>query len=202
MSTQDVIIRRLRIHLDREAAQRRLVEKARAGEKRAFNALYRQYAPVVYSLARHMVRDDEAAADVTQEAFVRAWRALDSLNDPQAFGGWIRMITLNQVRDWARAQRPTGSLDADSADQVPRQWADESIGPAEQLEISEQQQQVRDAIARLGEDQQVVVVMHHLEGKPVADISRELGIPLGTVLSRLARGREALRRKLAPHVED
>jgi len=188
--------------LDREAAQRRLVEKARAGEKRAFNALYRQYAPVVYSLARHMMRDDEAAADVTQETFVRAWRALDSLNDPQAFGGWIRMIALNQVRDWARAHRPTGSLDADSADQVPRQWADESIGPAEQLEISEQQQQVRDAIARLGEDQQVVVVMHHLEGKPVADISRELGIPLGTVLSRLARGREALRRKLAPHVED
>jgi RNA polymerase sigma-70 factor (ECF subfamily) len=149
-----------------------------------------------------MVRDDEVAADVTQETFVKGWRALGSLNDPAAFGGWIRTIALNQVRDWVRAQRPTSPLESDDRDQMQRQWADEAVGPAELLHSAQQQQQVRDAIQRLNDDQRLVIVMHHLEGKPVVDISRELNIPLGTVLSRLARGREALRRKLAPHVED
>lgn len=188
--------------MDRQRAEIRLIARAQSGDTRAFNALYRQYSRVIYSLARHMVGDDDAAADITQETFVRAWRSLPGLNEPEAFGGWIRMIALNQVRDWARARRPTEPLESDEGDQVPRQWADDSLNPAEQLEVAEQQRRVRDAIERLGDEQKLVVVMHHLEGKPVADISTELSIPIGTVLSRLARGREALRRKLAPYVEE
>lgn len=149
-----------------------------------------------------MVTNDDAAADLTQETFIRAWSSLSRLKDPRAFPGWIRMIALNITRDWVRAKRPTEPLESDDEDGLEKQWADDAAGPAEELEITEQQAQIRDAIQRLSDDQRLVVVMHHLESKPVAEIGRELDIPVGTVLSRLARGREALRIKLAPYVEE
>ncbi len=149
-----------------------------------------------------MVGDDDTAADLTQETFIRAWNSLPRLKAPRAFPGWIRMIALNMIRDWVRAKRPTEPLESDDEDGLEKQWADDAAGPAEELEITEQQAQIREAIQRLSDDQRLVVVMHHLEGKPVAEIGRELDIPVGTVLSRLARGRDALRIKLAPYVEE
>ena len=149
-----------------------------------------------------MVANDDAAADLTQETFIRAWKSLPRLKDSRALPGWLRMIALNITRDWVRAKRPTEPLENDDDDGLEKQWADDSAGPAEELEITEQQAQIRDAVQRLSDDQKLVVVMHHLEGKPVAEIGRELDIPVGTVLSRLARGREALRIKLAPYVEE
>jgi len=185
-----------------EAAEEKLVEKAREGDHRAFGRLYTQYARLIYSIIRHMVGNEEAAADLTQETFIRAWRSLPRLDEPKAFGGWLRTIALNLTRDSLRGNRPTESLEANDGREMPRQWADARAGPAEQLESAEQQRQVTAAIQRLNEDQRLVIVMHHLEGKAVAEIGRELGIPVGTVLSRLARGREALRIKLAPYVEE
>ncbi len=175
-----------------EAADEKLVCKAQQGDQRAFGTLYSQYGRVIYSIIRHL----------TQETFIRAWRSLPRLQEPKAFGGWLRMIALNLTRDWLRADRPTQPLDGENDEEMPRQWADDGAGPADQLETSEQQRQVTEAIQRLNEDQRLVIVMHHLEGKPVAEIGEDLGIPVGTVLSRLARGREALRIKLAPYVEE
>ena len=89
--------------------------------------------------------------------------------------------------------------------------AEEGTGPEavddrpsldQQVILSQQQRIVREAVARLPEPQRVVVIMHHFEDQPVADIATALGIPLGTVLSRLARGREALRRRLGAFVEN
>jgi len=188
--------------LSTEAADEKLVCKAQQGDQRAFGTLYSQYGRVIYSIIRHMIGNDEAAADLTQETFIRAWRSLARLQEPKAFGGWLRMIALNLTRDWIRADRPTQPLDGENDEEMPRQWADDGAGPADQLETSEQQRQVTEAIQRLNEDQRLVIVMHHLEGKPVAEIGEDLGIPVGTVLSRLARGREALRIKLAPYVEE
>jgi len=178
--------------LSTEAADEKLVCKAQQGDQRAFGTLYSQYGRVIYSIIRHL----------TQETFIRAWRSLPRLQEPKAFGGWLRMIALNLTRDWLRADRPTQPLDGENDEEMPRQWADDGAGPADQLETSEQQRQVTEAIQRLNEDQRLVIVMHHLEGKPVAEIGEDLGIPVGTVLSRLARGREALRIKLAPYVEE
>jgi RNA polymerase sigma-70 factor (ECF subfamily) len=188
--------------LDTEAAGRKLVARAQAGDQRAFGELYTQHARLIHSIIRHMVMHDDAAADLTQETFIRAWNSLPRLKEPRAFPGWLRMIALNITRDWVRAKKPTESLESDEEDGAEKQWADDGAGPVEELEITEQQAQIRDAIQRLNDDQRLVVVMHHLEGRPVAEIGRELGIPVGTVLSRLARGREALRIKLAPYVEE
>ncbi len=181
---------------------RRLVGEAQAGDQRAFGKLYSAYSRVIHSTIRHMVGNDDIAADLTQETFIRAWNSLPRLQDPRAFGSWLRTIGLNITRDWVRARKPTEPLERDEEDDLEKQWADDAPGPAEILEMTEQQAQMRDAIQRLSDDQRLVVVMHHLEGKPVAEIGRELDIPVGTVLSRLARGREALRIKLAPYVEE
>ena len=74
-------------------------------------------------------------------------------------------------------------------------------GPAQQAQDREQERAVRGAVLALPEHQRTVVTMYHLEGKPVEEIMRELGLPKGTVVSRLSRGREALRRQLAAYVE-
>ncbi|MFO7946337.1 MAG: sigma-70 family RNA polymerase sigma factor [Armatimonadota bacterium] len=178
----------------------KLVTRAQNGDRKAFGRLFSQYVRLIYSIIRHMVRDDDAAEDLTQDVFVRAWDALPTLNEPKAFSGWLRVIATNITRDYVRARKDTEPLDGDDED-PPRQWADDTPGPAAQVGQQQIQQRVAEAILRLSEHQRVVVTMHHLEQKPVADIAGELDIPVGTVLSRLARGREALRRMLAPYVE-
>ncbi len=178
----------------------KLVAQARDGDQRAFAGLYSAYGRLIYSVVRHMVGDDETAADLTQETFIKAWRSLSRLKEPAAFAGWLRMIALNLTRDHVRGRRPTEPLENEDEDGNPRQWADDGAGPDEQAESAQFQAQVRDAVMRLNEEQRLVVVMHHLEGMPVADIAETLQIPVGTVLSRLARGREALKRKLSPHL--
>ncbi len=179
-----------------------LVEQARRGDKEAFAVLYRQYQHTIYSLIWHLTANPEAAADLTQETFVKAWHALPRLKTHMAFGGWLRIIALNLVRDYSRRHKPEQSLlEHTSAESNPREAADVNPGPEEEIIRSQEQKIVREAVSRLPESQRLVIVMHHFEDKPVAEIAAELKLPIGTVLSRLARGREALRRRLGKLVE-
>jgi RNA polymerase sigma-70 factor, ECF subfamily len=179
-----------------------LVEHARQGDQQAFAILYRRYQRVIYSLIRHLTSDEEAAADLTQETFIKAWHALPRLRTNCAFSGWLRIIATNLVRDRGRRRRPETTItDHTTEDGLELDPADEGLGPEERLTLHERRCRIREAVARLPEQQRLVVVMHHFEEMPVADIAASLGIPLGTVLSRLARGRDALKRRLGPHVE-
>lgn len=179
----------------------KLVERAQNGDRKAFSALFSQYVRLIYSIIRHMVHDDDVAEDLTQDTFVKAWDGLPGLQEPKAFGGWLRTIATNVTRDYVRGKKDTEPLEDDTGDDPPKQWADDAPGPATTVQSEETRGKVRDAILRLSEHQRIVVTMHHLEGKAVADIAEELDIPVGTVLSRLARGRDALKRMLAPYVE-
>ncbi|MFP3905161.1 MAG: RNA polymerase sigma factor [Armatimonadota bacterium] len=178
----------------------KLVARAQNGDRKAFGRLFSQYVRLIYSIIRYMVRDEDVAEDLTQDVFVRAWDALPELDEPKAFGGWLRVIATNITRDYIRAKKETEPLEGDDED-PPRQWAADTPGPATQIDRQQMQQRVAEAILRLSEHQRTVVTMHHLEQKPVADIAQELDIPVGTVLSRLARGRDVLKRMLAPYVE-
>lgn len=179
-----------------------LVQRARQGDTQAFAALYARHQRTIYSLIRHLTADPEAAADLTQETFVKAWHGLPRLRAEVAFGGWLRIIATNLVRDRSRRRKPE-ILMTDSANDegVVPEVADGDPPMAEQYILSQEQRIIRQAVSRLPEPQRLVVVMHHFEDRPVAEIASELGIPLGTVLSRLARGREALRRRLGAAVE-
>lgn len=179
-----------------------LIERAQRGDQQAFALLYRRHQRPIHSLIRHLTGDDEIAADLTQDTFVKAWDAMPRLRATNAFGGWLRIIATNLVRDRGRRRRPESTITDSTFEGGPElDVADEGPLLEEQLGLQQLQHHIRDAVTRLPEPQRVVVIMHHLEDIPVAEIAVALGIPLGTVLSRLARGRMALKRRLTPYVE-
>jgi RNA polymerase sigma-70 factor (ECF subfamily) len=174
-----------------------LVRQAQSGSLPAFEQLFRAHERRIYSLALRMVGDVAAAEDLTQDTFVRAWENLRSLRHEGAFAGWLRRIALNLIWDYIRRRSPTEELRDDVADDLPDQGA-----PAEQvLAESSLAKKVQAAVMGLPEHQRVVVAMFYWEDMPVNEIARALGIARGTVISRLARGREALRRRLGPTLE-
>jgi RNA polymerase sigma-70 factor, ECF subfamily len=179
-----------------------VVERAKQGDEQAFAELYHHHQKPVFSLIRHLTGDEEVAADLTQDTFVRAWHGLPRLRATHAFAGWLRIIATNLVRDRSRRRRPESTITENTSENGPDlDVADDAPRLHDQYATRLQQRRIREAILRLPEPQRAVIVMHHLEEVPVAEIAALLAIPLGTVLSRLARGREALRRRLGPYVE-
>ena len=172
-----------------------LVRRARGGDQGAFETLFRKYQNTMYRLALHFIGSPEAAADATQDAFVRAWERLGSLRDDRAFGGWLRSILLHIVRDQHRKRRDVVRIEDEPglAERLP----DAGALVENKVVALQRDEEINTAVMTLPEHQRTVVVMHHLEGKSVEEIVRELGLKKGTVISRLARGRKALKRKLA-----
>jgi len=180
-----------------------LVEKAQAGDREAFRQLFERYHRRIYNCAAYMLGSADDAADATQEAFVKAWGGLRRLRDPQALEGWLYRIARNAVHDLARRRRASREARSGEDAEVALQLAaNEDRGEAATagLERWELAQTVRVAIQSLPEIHREAVVMYHLEGMAVKEIAVVLEVPEGTVLSRLARAREALKRKLGPYV--
>lgn len=177
-----------------------MVARAKAGDAHAFERLFREHHVRVYNLVYSILGDRAEAEDVTQRAFVKAWEELPRLRDVGAFAGWLNRIAANLARDVARSPA-VRAASADDPEPVMDRMADASGAPDEGLLAEEREAHVHRAIGALPEHQREVVIMHHLQGTPVQEVAEQLGIAPGTVLSRLARGREALRRKLAPYVE-
>ena len=191
---------------DQEAKEvQELVAEARAGNAAAFEALYRSHQAGIFTFVRNLVGERELAADLTQQTFVRAWESLPRMRRIGAFRGWLHRIAMNLVRDEAKSGRARLEMAASSlgeSDRVLEAAADPSGGRPETTVISDElRREVRSAVAELPPDQRAVVVMHHLEGVPVAEIAAALGVRPGTVMSRLARAREAMKERLRPYVE-
>ncbi len=181
-----------------------LVAEARAGNVAAFEALYRSHQAGIFTFIRNLVGERELAADLTQQTFVRAWESLPRLRRTGAFRGWLHRIAMNLVRDEAKSGRARLEMTESSlADgESPAARADGPDGrPESQLISGELRGEVRAALAELSPEQRAAVVMHHLEGMSVTEIAHALKVRPGTVMSRLARAREALRKRLAPYVE-
>lgn len=172
-----------------------LVEWARSGDAGAFEALYQRHRAQIHTFLRYLVRDREEAADLTQQVFMRAWDGLPRLRKAGAFVGWLHRIAANLARDWAKSARVRSEApmpqEADLASQE-----DASEGVLEQ----EMRHRVQEAVAALPEIHRGVVVMHHVEGLSVNQIAQALGVSPGTVMSRVARAREALRERLGPYL--
>ncbi len=179
-----------------------LVARARAGDVVAFDALYASCQAGIYSFIRSQVREEELAADLTQQTFVRAWESLPRLKEAGAFLGWLHRIAANLVRDEVKSGRARLEVMASEMADDPLAVPSTQPGPEEAAVSADLQQAVWAAIAELSADQRGVVVMHHLEDMSVAEIARALGVRPGTVMSRLARAREALRERLSSYLED
>ena len=184
-----------------------LIRKIRDGDVSAFEQLFNSYQKRVYNIIYRMVGNEQDAADLTQEAFVRMFNARHRLNSEGAFLAWMRTIATNICRDHFRKRKRTikgDSLDAPiciDGDEIEKEVADWSNNPERTYEKKDLQATVQGALSTLSEEHRAVVVLHHIEGMDIREIARELGIPEGTVKSRLARARDELKRKLGHYVE-
>ncbi len=174
----------------------RLVDAARRGDVEGFNALVRLYERRVYNLCYRMLGDADAAADVSQETFLSAYRNLRSFRGG-VFRSWLLRIATNACYDALRAQkrRPTVSIDASDGDEdaTPLHLVDSSPGPEDAVQRRELAAFLQRGLASLPEDQRAIVVLCDIEGLSYEEIAQITGVQLGTVKSRLSRGRGRLR---------
>lgn len=179
---------------------RELVEKAKAGDQDAFEQLVLDNQNRVYSLALRLVGDREEAADLAQEAFVKAWQGLSSFQGESSFATWLYRLTTNLCIDYIRKQkRREGVEPAVSLDDEESGWAepiDRDSDPHLLLEKSERSKALARGLEKLPDWQRRALVLRELSGLSYQEIGDALDIDLGTVKSRIARARLNLRKIL------
>ncbi len=177
--------------------ERRLVETAQRGDVENFNALVRLYEGRVYNLCYRMLGDAESAADAAQDAFLSAFRSLRSFRGG-SFRSWMLRIATNTCYDVLRARkrRPAISLDsaADQEDEASSlQIADSGEPPDEFALRRELAAAIQRGLESLPEEQRLVLILSDIDGLPYEEIAQITSTNLGTVKSRLSRGRARLR---------
>jgi len=172
--------------------QRDLVERAMAGDHDAFSELARVSIGRLYVVARLILRDDGRAEDATQEALVAAWRRLNGLRDPDRFEAWLHRLLVNACYREARRGRRQGSIEV-HVQTLPMPEAAGSSGM--DFDLADRDQLER-GFRRLDVDQRTVLVMHYYLGFSLDDAAEVLGVPPGTVRSRLHRAIGAMRAAL------
>ncbi len=182
-----------------------LVERVQRGDKKAFDLLVLKYQRKVINLVSRYVRNQSEALDVTQEAFIKAYKALPNFRGDSAFYTWIYRIAINTAKNHivAQGRRPPGSdLDAGTAEQMDIGIRlQENATPENQLLQEEIAQTVRNAIEDLPEDLKTAITLRELEGLSYEEIAKAMSCPVGTVRSRIFRARAAIDTKLAPLLE-
>jgi len=173
-----------------------LIARARRGDPSAFEEIVRLYQRRVYGVALRIVRAHDVADDVTQEAFLRAWRSLDRFDLERPFGPWVCRIAANLAVNHVRSPRareeglPDGHAETRTS----------APGPLGTLLDAEGTRVLETAMAGLPPDQRAVLVLRVVEEQSYAEIAETLGISPGTVMSRLFRARERLAAALTPYL--
>jgi RNA polymerase sigma-70 factor, ECF subfamily len=170
-----------------------LVERHRCGDAQAFDEVYGRYEEMVYHLACRLAGDVDDAADFTQEIFLRVFRHLGSFRGNSTLRTWIFRIAINHCRDrLSRWRPPTQSIAEEGSDGAAR-FADPARGPEELAVAADEGRRVTRGLACLPPAFRETVVLRDLEGLSYEEIAEVLGVRIGTVRSRIARGREQLR---------
>ena len=165
---------------------RDLVVRARGGDRNAFSELAARSIGKLTAVARLILRDEYAAQDAVQEAFIQAWRSLPGLREPDRFDAWMRRLL---VRACFQGVRRNKRVDAVEIRLTP---ADEPAIPGRERDLALHDQLER-GLARIPADQRTAVVLVYYLDLPVADAAEAMGIPVGTAKSRLNRAMQALR---------
>ena len=182
-------------------SDKELVERVKNGEKAAFDLLVLKYQSRIVNLVSRFVRNPTDALDVTQEAFIKAYRALPNFRGDSAFYTWMYRIAVNTAKNYLAVQSRRPAESDQSIEDIEQIEGDnalkEQATPEHMLLTDEIQRTVVSAIENLPDDLRTAITLREVEGLSYEEIAEVLGIAEGTVKSRLRRGREALKRRLA-----
>ena len=183
-----------------------LIQKALEGDQEAYACIVDRYRGQIYGLVFRMVKNREEAEDITQETFIKAFKALASFNADYAFSTWLYKIAANNCIDYFRKKRlktypldnPIQSKDGERS----REYPNQEQGPEYGLLSKEKSFQIQKAIDSLPEKYKAAIILRHTKDQSYEEIADELGIPLGTVKVRIFRAREMLKKKLTEQLRN
>lgn len=179
-----------------------LIERVQKGDKAAFDVLVLKYQNKIIKLVNRYVRDPDEAMDVAQEAFIKAYRAVDRFRGDSAFYTWMYRIAINTAKNHLVAsgrRPPTGDIDAQDAEQYEGAVGLKEYDTPEHLILRDEiQTTIAKAIDELPEDLKTAITLRELEGMSYEEIAQTMECPIGTVRSRIFRARDAIDTKLQP----
>ena len=180
------------------------IDKLKAGEEAAFETLIERYSGDIYALLYRLTENRDEASDLTQDTFLRALRAIKTFRGESELKTWLFRIAINESRNrfrwWKRRKRDlTISLDAcvgESETRISDTLPDHSISPEESALSHERETAINMALLDIREVYREAIILCDVEGMSYEETAAALGIGIGTVKSRISRGREELRRRL------
>ena len=182
------------------------VQKVQAGETDAFEVLIKRHEKMVFNLLYRMLGDYEDASEVAQEVFLSAFRSIRRFRAESSFSTWLYRIAVNQAKNRLKAvaelKRRTIPLEiADpDGDRGPISGiSDPGLDPGQEAEAQEIHDRVHRELNRLDPDDRLLILLRDLQDVPYEEMTKILGVPLGTVKSKLHRARQALKTRLAPY---
>lgn len=186
--------------MSNESTDKELVKRVQKGDKGAFDLLVLKYEQKIVNLVMRYVRDPELALDISQEAFIKAYRALPRFRGDSAFYTWMYRIAVNTAKNYLAAQRRRPmdiELDMQDPDQYGLHAKLKETDTPEGLTISQELQEVLErAIEALPDDLRTAIILRELDGMSYEEIAQTMDCPVGTVRSRIFRARDAIGKKV------
>jgi RNA polymerase sigma-70 factor (ECF subfamily) len=185
---------------------RPLVERARAGDLLAFDALVRRYQERIYGTVYHMTANHEDANDLTQETFIKAHQALRSFKGDSSFFTWVYRIAVNRTLNFLKQRRHRTHVSLNDLDFNAEHDPDllaliSDKTPRREVNLAELQEKLNAAMLRLSEEHRMVVTLHDIQGLPHDEIGRIMGCNVGTVRSRLFYAHQQLQAHLSDYLK-
>lgn len=186
-----------------------LVRKAQGGDPEAFDELVRRYQERVYATIYHMTSNHEDADDLTQESFIKAYRALKSFKGDSSFFTWLYRIAVNKTINFLKQRKsrnPAGHLSLNDLDFNVEHDPDlvsliSERTPRREVNLAELQEKLNAALQKLSEPHRLVVALHDIQGLPHEEIATIMGCNVGTVRSRLFYARQQLQAHLSDYLK-
>jgi RNA polymerase sigma-70 factor (ECF subfamily) len=188
--------------MSNQSSDKKLVKRVQKGDKGAFDLLVLKYQHKIVNLVMRYVRDPDIALDITQEAFIKAYRALPRFRGDSAFYTWMYRIAVNTAKNHLAAQRRR-PMDVELDLQDPEQYdlhakLKETDTPEGVTLSNELKETVERAIGALPEDLRTAIILRELDGMSYEEIAQTMECPVGTVRSRIFRARDAIAKKVGP----
>jgi RNA polymerase sigma-70 factor (ECF subfamily) len=185
-----------------KVADQILVERVQQGDKQAFNALVLKYQQKVANLVGRYIRDPAEVLDVTQEAFIKAYRALPNFRGDSAFFTWLYRVAINTAKNHLAAQArrpPQDDIEAVNAEQMDiGSVLKEQDTPENRLIQEDILKAIQAALSALPDELRTAIMLRELDGLSYEEIAQAMDCPVGTVRSRIFRAREAIDKQLKP----